>query len=119
MSHRRPRAIEATKVALSREAAARFAFARPGVSITAPVTRPAFDSRITEEIAALDVAIDQSLDRAGVAASDVDRVFATGGSSLVPAVREHLAARFGADRIVGGEELTSVAAGLAEMAART
>jgi hypothetical protein len=33
-------------------------------------------------------------------------------------VRARLAARFGADRIVGGEELTSVAAGLADMALR-
>jgi hypothetical protein len=40
-------------------------------------------------------------------ARDVDRVFATGGSSLVSAVRGRLAAR-----LIGGEELTSVAWGL-------
>src|SRR5262245_17248822 len=54
--------------------------------------------------------------RAGVVARDVDRVFATGGSSLVPAVRAQLAGRFGAERLVGGEELTSVAWGLAARA---
>jgi len=43
-------------------------------------------------------------------------VFATGGSSLVPSVRARLAARFGADRVVGGEELTSVCWGLAARA---
>jgi hypothetical chaperone protein len=47
----------------------------------------------------------------------VDRVFTTGGSSLVPAVRARLAAIFGGDRLVGGDELTSVAWGLAAVAA--
>ena len=49
-------------------------------------------------------------------AGDIDRVFATGGSSLVPAVRARLAARFGEAKLVGGEELTSVAWGLAARA---
>jgi hypothetical chaperone protein len=108
--------VEAAKVALSHDAAAPFRFARPGVAISAHLPRAAFDAWIADELAAIDTAIDQALDRAGVTAAAVDRVFATGGSSLVPAVRGRLAARFGADRIVGGEELTSVAAGLAEMA---
>ena len=60
--------------------------------------------------------LDGVLARAGVAAADIDRVFATGGTSLVPAVRGRLAARFGADKLVGGEELTSVAWGLAARA---
>ena len=56
------------------------------------------------------------LARAGVTADAVDRVFATGGSSLVPAVRARLASRFGAAKLEGGEELTSVAWGLAARA---
>ena len=43
-------------------------------------------------------------------------MFATSGSSLVPAVRGCLANTFGADRLVGGDELTSVAWGLAAVA---
>ena len=46
----------------------------------------------------------------------VNTVFATGGSSLVPAVRKRLADRFGAHKLCGGEELTSVAWGLAARA---
>ncbi|UCE85445.1 MAG: hypothetical protein JSU66_14050 [Deltaproteobacteria bacterium] len=42
-----------------------------------------------------------------------DRVFRTGGSSFVPAVRRLFQERFGDDRIRCGEELTSVASGLA------
>ena len=42
----------------------------------------------------------------------VDRVFPTGGTSLVPVVRR-FTDRFGADRVAGGGEFVSVAEGLA------
>ena len=42
---------------------------------------------IDEDLAAIDGVLDDVLARAGVDAKAVDRVFATGGSSLVPAVR--------------------------------
>jgi hypothetical chaperone protein len=48
----------------------------------------------------------------------VDRVFLTGGSSLVPAVRRIFEDRFGAERVQTGDEFTSVARGLALRAAR-
>jgi len=60
--------------------------------------------------------LDGVLAQAGVTGAEVDRVFATGGSSLVPAVRTRLAARFGEAKLEGGEELTSVAWGLAARA---
>jgi hypothetical chaperone protein len=43
----------------------------------------------------------------------VDRVFLTGGTAFVPAVRGLFADRFGADKLVGGGEFVSVAEGLA------
>jgi hypothetical chaperone protein len=52
-----------------------------------------------------------------VSPSAVDRVFMTGGTSLVPAVRALFASRFGGDKLRGGEEMTSVGRGLA-LAAR-
>jgi hypothetical chaperone protein len=110
-------AVEATKRALSGAMTTEFRFDRPGVELVRPVERAELDSWITEEVAAIDAAVDEALLSAGVRAGDVDRVFTTGGSSLVPAVRGILAQRFGADRLVGGEELTSVASGLAISAA--
>lgn len=110
-------AVEATKRALSGAEHARFDFDRPGVAVEASVARAGFDAWIAEELAAIEQAIDEVLGRVGVGAQEVDRVFATGGSSLVPAVGALLARRFG-DRVVGGEELTSVAWGLAARAAR-
>jgi hypothetical chaperone protein len=110
--------IEASKLALSRAERAAFEFARPGVRISDEIARAAFDGWIEPELDAIDGAIGEALAAAGVTEKEIDRVFATGGSSLVPAVRGRLAARFGGARLVGGEELTSVAAGLAEMAGR-
>ena len=109
--------IEAGKRALSSSPRARFTFESPGISLGSDLTRAAFDTWIEEELADIDQAVNEALARAAITARDVDRVFTTGGSSFVPAVRARLAATFGADRLVGGDELTSVAWGLAATAA--
>ncbi len=115
-------AIETTKRALSRAETAGFSFdgtpASPGIGLSSQVARAAFDDWIVEEVTEIDAAAAEVLTTAGVPASAVSRVFTTGGSSLVPAVRRMLTARFGADRLIGGDELTSVAWGLAVSAAR-
>ena len=81
-----------------------------------PATRAAFEKWVSPELASIDEVVSDVLARAGVGAADVDTVFATGGSALVPAVRERLVARFGEKKLAGGEELTSVAWGLAARA---
>ncbi|MBA3818749.1 MAG: Hsp70 family protein [Deltaproteobacteria bacterium] len=108
------RSVEGAKVRLSATAADRVALAE--VELDLPVTRAGFDSWIADDLDAIDRVLEDVLGRAGVAGGDVDRVFATGGSSLVPAVRSRLTARFGEGKLVGGEELTSVAWGLAARA---
>ena len=60
----------------------------------------------------------QLLETTGVAREAVDRVFLTGGTSLVPAVRRVFTQRFGEERVRGGEAFTSVAYGLALLAGR-
>jgi len=108
------RAVEGAKVRLSSRDADRVEL--PVIALDLPITRPAFDGWIADDLATIERVLDDVLARANVAARDVDRVFATGGSSLVPAVRGRLTARFGDERVVGGEELTSVAWGLAARA---
>jgi hypothetical chaperone protein len=108
------RAVEGAKVGLSKQPADRVALG--ALAIDLPVTRAEFNTWIAEDLEAIDGVLADVLARAGVTAADVDRVFATGGSSLVPAVRGALVARFGEERVVGGEELTSVAWGLAARA---
>jgi hypothetical chaperone protein len=108
------RAVEGAKVRLSNRVDDRVML--DAVELDLPVTRTSFEDWISEDLDKIDGVLDDVLARAGVTAPAIDRVFATGGSSLVPAVRARLARRFGADRLVGGEELTSVAWGLAARA---
>jgi hypothetical chaperone protein len=107
-------AVEGAKVRLSSVEHDRVAVR--AIELDLAVGRTGFESWIAEDLAAIQRVLDDVLARAGVAATDIDRVFATGGTSLVPAVGALLAARFGRDKLVGGEELTSVAWGLAARA---
>jgi len=111
------RAVEQAKVELSTRRNGSLGLSSV-IDLEAPIARADFEAWIGPDLDAIDDVLGQALAAAGVAAGDVDRVFATGGSSLVPAVRARLAARFGAGKLVGGEELTSVAWGLAACARR-
>ncbi len=107
------RSVERTKMELSYAESSRFEFNDPPVRIRETVTRQQFESWIAEEFDDFRACLERLLASTGVAPGDVDRVFMTGGSSFVPAVRRIFAERFGADRIRTGDELTSVARGLA------
>jgi hypothetical chaperone protein len=53
------------------------------------------------------------MERSGLATADIDRVFLTGGTSFVPAVRNIFSRRFGQGKIETGGEFESIASGLA------
>ncbi len=76
-------------------------------------TRGEFEAWIAADLARLAATVDQVLAEAAIPQHAVDRVFLTGGTALVPAVRRLFEDRFGADRLVGGGEFVSVAEGLA------
>lgn len=107
------RAVSAAKVALSSQAQAEFRFRREGIDIAATVTRAQFEAWIADDVAAIDRTIDEALRGAGIAAGAVDRVFLTGGSSFIPAIRTLFARRFGEDRLDTGDQFESIAYGLA------
>lgn len=107
------RAVQRVKVALSTESVAAFQFADGIVEIEAEVKRSDFEEWIAEELGQIETCIDNLIETSGVSRNDVDRVFLTGGSSFVPAVRRIFEIRFGTDRIRSGNEFTSVARGLA------
>lgn len=106
-------AVGQLKKALSGEERAAFHFSGGGLSIDAEVTRAEFEGWIAEDVARIAATVDQALTAAGVNEGAIDRVFLTGGSSLIPAIRRIFLDRFGADRIASGGELTSIAHGLA------
>jgi len=110
-------AVQRLKVELSHAEEAEFRFRDGSMEIDAKVTRAEFESWIGDELAAIERTVDGLLARAGVAPEDVDRVFLTGGTSFVPAVRRIFDQRFTTDRVRTGNEFTSVAMGLALSAA--
>jgi hypothetical chaperone protein len=106
-------AVARAKTALSGAQRADFAFKAHGIDLKAEVTRAQFEAWIADDLARMEGALDEALTRAGVGAGGVDRVFLTGGTSFVPAVRAMFDRRFGADKIESGDELLSIAGGLA------
>lgn len=106
-------AVGHLKRELSEHEAASFRFSGGGVELDEPVTRASFEAWIAPDLAEIADAANRALAAAAVPATSVHRVFLTGGSSLVPAVRRMFTERFGEDRVAGGEELTSIAHGLA------
>jgi hypothetical chaperone protein len=106
-------AVQRTKFALSAAETAEFAFESGPVTIRKQITRADFEKWIAEEIASMSACVDRLMTASGLACADIDRVFLTGGSSFVPAVRRIFVERFGDAKVTGGEELTSVATGLA------
>ena len=111
------RSVQQVKYVLSKDPAASFRFSDGVVEIEAAVRRTEFEEWIAEELARIERCVDSLIESSGASPKDVDRVFLTGGSSFVPAVRRIFETRFGADRIRSGNEFTSVARGLALSAA--
>src|SRR4051812_2861644 len=106
-------AVQRTKFELSAAMESEFSFASGPVTIRKKVTRGDFERWIAEEVTAMAACVDRLMAASGLAFGDIDRVFLTGGSSFVPAVRRIFVERFGEEKVTGGEELTSVATGLA------
>jgi hypothetical chaperone protein len=106
-------AVQRLKIDLSHHDRAEFRFRDGSMDVSAHVDRADFESWIADDLAAIETSIDGLLASTGIAASQVDRVFLTGGTSFVPAVRRIFESRFTAARVRTGNEFTSVASGLA------
>jgi hypothetical chaperone protein len=112
-------AVQQVKFELSRSLSAEFRFRDGSMDLRIPVTRREFESWIENDLQAIEDSIDKLLNASGIHPRAVDRVFLTGGSSFVPAVRRIFETRFGKERIRSGNEFTSVAHGLALRAAES
>jgi hypothetical chaperone protein len=106
-------AVQRVKFELSHSERAEFRFRDGSMDLSIAVTRDSFEGWIAEELRAIERCIDLLLETSGIRRRQVDRVFLTGGSSLVPAVRRIFERRFGETRIRTGNEFISVARGLA------
>jgi hypothetical chaperone protein len=107
------RSVQRTKIELSYHEEAKFVFTDTSVAIHRAVRRSDFNAWISEDLQQIADCVEEVLRSASFSPSKVDRVFLTGGSSLVPALRDAFASKFGSDKLAAGDEFTSVARGLA------
>lgn len=107
------RAVESTKVELTENEEADFVFAHSSVNIEDTLERWRFESWIQQDIQKIATCVKTLFTQHNVSYGDIGSVFLTGGSSFVPYVRRFFAKTFGSQKLKGGEELTTVAKGLA------
>ncbi|AOF91120.1 Hsp70 family protein [Sinorhizobium sp. RAC02] len=106
-------AISAAKMALSAADEAEFHFPPLGAAGRKMVKRSDFEHWIAPDLARIEGALDEVLEQTNTAPDAIDKVFLTGGTSFVPAVRGIFSRRFDASKIESGGELLSIAHGLA------
>ena len=111
-------AVQAAKIALSSAEETELAFREEGLNLQVKVTRAELEAWIAPELERIEESLSTLLAKAGVEPSAVRQVLLTGGTSLVPAVRRVFTSRFPTAEVEQGEAFTSVAHGLARMAAQ-
>lgn len=109
-------AVNRCKSELSMADTARIEFDHPPIKLSCTVSRADFEQWIAQDVAAIEVACGAALAQARMSEGEISLVFMTGGTSFVPAIRRRFEARFGADKIVAGDEFVSVGSGLALLA---
>jgi len=110
------RTVSQAKAALTEHEAVPFRFRMSGVDISGRIQRRSFERWIAGDLEKIGATADAALARAGLQPTDIDRVFLTGGTSFVPVVRRLFEQRFTAEKIDAGEQLLSIAKGLALIA---
>ncbi len=105
--------IDHLKKTLSTQEMGAFCFNMPQASIKKNLARNQLERIINKDLEQINQLINRTLTTASVSELEIDLVAMTGGSSLIPAVHNLLAKRFGQDKLKRRDNFTSVASGLA------
>lgn len=105
--------IEKAKIGLSSLLEMPINFNKSKITISETIARPEFEYFIEEKLKEINDSVENAIKTANISSKDIDAVFITGGSSLIPAVRNIFAKKFGEEKIVSSDSFTSVASGLA------
>lgn len=107
------RRVEAAKKTLSYELETMLEIQKEALRISERIDRDEFTHIIEPTLDDMFASIDEAERAAQVKSSDIDYVLTTGGTSLIPAVRNMLTERFGREKLLERDTFTSVATGLA------
>ncbi len=113
------REIEAAKKRLSYDLETMIEIHKEAIQISERLERSEFTHIIEHSLDEMRRSLLEAEAAAQIGPQDVDKVLTTGGTSLVPAVRQMLEERYGADRLLPRDTFTSVATGLAVVAQYT
>ncbi len=106
-------AVSQAKTTLSETPEAELVFQAAGVEIVKTIRQEDFESWIAPDLSRIETCVDEALKLARLGETQIDKVFLTGGTSFVPAVRLIFDRLFGPSRVETGDELLAVASGLA------
>jgi len=107
------RAVSDAKAQLSTLDEVLFEFSSGPVNISETILRTDFEAWIADDVANIAATMEEMFETSNFLPQEVSRVFMTGGTSFVPAIRQKFETLFGANKIGTGNEFISVAAGLA------
>lgn len=106
-------AIEQTKIALSSQNSSSFKYSRSGIEINELISVDEYESIISRDVIRISHYLDEFMTTNGIDTKDIDCLFLTGGTSLVPAIRNLFKSRFPEIPLNSGDNFISVANGLA------
>ncbi len=118
LGHRIAFAVEDAKIELSADDKVTIALAFIETALAVPATRKRFEHAIKAKTDSLFTTASKCVRDAGLKASDIHTIFFTGGSSLMPAVRNAISRAAPAARPATGSDFLSVALGLTREAER-
>ncbi|CAN7142399.1 MULTISPECIES: Hsp70 family protein [Brucella] len=107
------RAVSNLKVRLSSERISELHFKADDFEIRSDITRNDFDNWIADDVANIEQSVEQAVENAGLTFDGIDRVFLTGGTSFVPAIRTAFEKRFPDAMVTSSNQFDSIANGLA------
>lgn len=105
-------AIEKTKCELSESRQATIRFKERGLSIEENVSKEEFEEINLGNLQQIAACIDDVIARSGLAPSQIDSVFLTGGTSRMPCIQALFTDRFGQEKLEQRNSFTSVVYGL-------
>ena len=107
------RVVSDVKAGLSSAQTSELTFKAENFKIEAQIQRSDFESWIAEDMQAISTCVDNAVQNAGLSDKDIDRVFLTGGTSFVPAIKTLFSEQFEHAHVSSSNQFDSIATGLA------